>query len=233
MAVSNCPTDKQNNMNPRATADFLFVPAHGAFCPSRIKYWPIAYSTHYICIQEFNEMKQYRLVTGIILSFFIALLALLPQVMQETQSGLAEAFINLARIFVFSLLCWVANQYLLQREQLPGGFKGQLPRIAASLFFAIILSCLLAYIFRKHFHIRDIPSLRQLYWRRSATGVAIFRGIFLDSFLYFIGYICTLTFKTSRASWKMNALSMKILRQGCMCCASSLAPIFYSTRWEY
>lgn len=226
MAVSNCPTDKQKNINPRFPADFLFVPAHGAFCPSEIKYWPIAYSTHYICIQEFNEMKQYRLVTGIILSFFIALLALLPQVMQETQSGLAEAFINLARIFVFSLLCWVANQYLLQREQLPGGFKGQLPRIAASLFFAIILSCLLAYIFRKHFHIRDIPSLRQLYWRRSATGVAIFRGIFLDSFLYFIGYILHLNLQNQQGQLENERLKHENLEARLYVLRQQLSPHF-------
>jgi two-component system, LytTR family, sensor kinase len=146
-----------------------------------------------------RNLIKYRLLTGIIVSMFLGMLTLLPQLVQETEGSFTDAFINLCRVLTFSISCWLANQYILQAPHFPQGLKGQLLRLAASFLFAFILSCIMAYIFRHFLHVQDIQTIRQLYWRRSATGIAVFRGIFVNSFLYFISYMLHLNYQNQQA----------------------------------
>lgn len=171
-------------------------------------------------------MKQYRVITGIIIALFIALLALLPQIVQETEGSFTEGLINLCRVFVFCMSCWLVNQYLLQTHYLPGGFRAQVARLALSLLFAFMLSCILAGIFKDYFHVPQIKGMRQLPWKRTAMSVAILRGVFVNSFLYFIGYILHLNYQNQQAQVENGRLKQENLEARLHVLRQQLSPHF-------
>ncbi|MFP9098743.1 sensor histidine kinase [Flavobacterium sp. RHBU_24] len=171
-------------------------------------------------------MKKYRLLTGTIISLFMALLSFLPQMLQPVAHGAAAIFVNVATIFVFGMSCWLVNQHLFLRKDLPSTLRGQLPRIAISFLFSFLLSYILLHVIRHEFGSERIFSIRQFSGRRRLINVIILRGIFVNAFLYFIGYVLYLNDQNQQAQLENGRLKHENLEARLHVLRQQLSPHF-------
>jgi two-component system, LytTR family, sensor kinase len=171
-------------------------------------------------------MKKYKLLTGTIISLFIALLAFLPQMLQLVENDVTVICVNLVTIFVFSMSCWLVNQYLFSRRDLSSNLTGQLPRMAVSFMFSLLLSWFLMYVVRNQFGGQSVFSFRQLYGRRRLVNVVIFRGMFVNAFLYFIGYVLYLNDQNQHAQLENERLKHENLEARLHVLRQQLSPHF-------
>lgn len=171
-------------------------------------------------------MKKYKLLTGTIISLFIAFLAFLPQMLQLVDNDAEVIFINVVTIFAFAMSCWLANQYLFSVGSLTSKHTGQLPRMALSLLFSILMSYILLYTIRHKFGEQGVLSFRQFYGRPRVVNVVMLRGIFVNAFLFFIGYVLHLGDRAQLAQLENERLKHENLEARLHVLRQQLSPHF-------
>lgn len=171
-------------------------------------------------------MKKYKLLTGTIISLFIAFLAFLPQMLQLVENDFKGICINLVTIFIFSMSCWLVNQYLFLRSDLASTLSGQLPRMAISFLFSFLCSYILFHTIRHEFGGQSVFSFRQFPARRRLAGVVLFRGMFVNAFLYFIGYVLHLNDQNQHAQLENERLKHENLEARLHVLRQQLSPHF-------
>ena len=145
-----------------------------------------------LCGMMQQTMKRYNIKTGLIISMFVALLAFIPRMMQDEEPASLFA-LNLAVIFVFSITCWVVNQRLVQTERFGARAGGQFIKVFLSFIFSILLSFILLYVLRRQFGSHFFFSFGPFKGRRAIMRMMLFRGSFVNAFLYFLSYILFLS----------------------------------------
>lgn len=172
-------------------------------------------------------MKKYRLLAGAVISGFIALLAFLPQLMLDKDGGgITAVLVNVVTIFLYSFCCWAFNFYLIVGEGMAGKLRTQWARLFLSSVFAFVVSYILLYSVRSHLGQDAVFTFRQLYGRRRIIGVTLFRGSFVNAFLYFIAYILHLSTVSQRAILENQKLKHENLEARLFVLRQQLSPHF-------
>lgn len=173
------------------------------------------------------HIKKYRLLTGGIISLFIALLAFLPQVFQDRENGGALLIaINVSTILLYAFCCWVFNMYLINGDGFAASLKKQWVKVLISFVFAFFISYFLLYSVRSRFGHETVFAFRQLYGRRRIVGVVLFRGSFVNAFLYFIGYMLHLSTQNQQAQLENERLKRENLQARLFVLRQQLSPHF-------
>lgn len=173
------------------------------------------------------NIKKYRLLTGGVISLFIALLAFLPLVFQDKENGGGLLIaVNVGTIFLYALSCWAFNMYLINGDGFAASFKKQWIKVLVSFVFAFFISYFLLYSIRSRFGHETVFAFRQMYGRRRIAGAMLFRGSFVNAFLYFIGYILHLNTKNQQAQLENERLKHENLQARLFLLRQQLSPHF-------
>jgi two-component system LytT family sensor kinase len=174
-----------------------------------------------------SAIKKYRLLTGGVISLFIALLAFLPQMVQEKETGSSWLIlVNVTTIFLYSFICWWLNMYLVTLPAKDTIWSRQWVKLVASFVVAFVISYILLYAVRNHFGQDKAFVFRQMYGRRRIVGVMVFRGAFVNAFLYFIGYILHISAQNQQAQLENERLKHENLQARLFVLKQQLSPHF-------
>lgn len=157
---------------------------------------------------------------------FIALLAFIPRMVQDAQPTAAAFSINVVLIFIFSITCWAGNQYLVQVAQLPRGFTGQFVKISISFTASLLLSFILLFLFRKNITTQSFFFFRELRGKRAMVRMVLFRGAFVNAFLYFLSYVLFLTAHSQKTLLENEKLKHENLEARLYILKQQLSPHF-------
>lgn len=174
-------------------------------------------------VQEY--IKKYRLAAGTVISLFIAFLAFLPQITQGKDDN-SVILANVLVIFIYALSCWVFNSYMITAVTLPLGGNRRGLRPVLSFLFSVMLSYILLYLIRRCFSDSSILAFRHGCGHRRILGAIIFRGFFMNAFLYFIAYILQLNTRTQQAMLENERLKHENLEARLHVLRQQLSPHF-------
>lgn len=173
-----------------------------------------------------DYIKQFKLKTGIIISLFISMLAFIPRVVQDHEPAIGLLLLNLLVVFVFSIACWLLNQYLINNPHMPGFITGQLIKVSISFTATLFLSFFLLYLFRNHISRETFFAFRELRGRRRIIGMILFRGAFVNAFMYFISYALYLSARNQNAQLENERLKHENLEARLYVLKQQLSPHF-------
>ncbi|MFP9112998.1 sensor histidine kinase [Flavobacterium sp. RHBU_3] len=171
-------------------------------------------------------MEKYRISTGAIISLFIGLLAFLPVVAMEREFTTTIIVVNAATIFLYSICCWMFNMFLITSGNLPKMLDNNWLKIIISFIVAFIASYLLLYKVRDQFGPDTLFSLRQAFRSRPLVSATLFRGSFVNAFLYFLGYILHLNTQNQLALIENEKLKHENLEARLFVLRQQLSPHF-------
>ena len=169
-------------------------------------------------IWYFRVMKKFYPVTGLIISFFIALLG---YVLRLNREDFGSSLISLTASFVNALLSWLLIQYVLQWNKLAGyGWK------AIIAIVGCMLISLLPVTITRHFaevqsRIDSIPR-----GMRAVNILLLTRGFVIGGFLYFISYLLKMSEIRHHAGLENERLKQENLRARLSLLQEQVSPHF-------
>jgi len=130
-------------------------------------------------------MKKYNLKVGLILSFFIAILASVPRLIRYEIQSYENIAGNITYTFLFSLFCWVCHHYFIQSRFHLRPFNINWIRNAFS-----VLLCLTVSLFYNQTvaPFLNSPIVIDYFEIDPKVSILLFRGIIVSGFLFFVVY---------------------------------------------
>ena len=171
-------------------------------------------------------VKKYNLKIGFVISLFVSLMGFVPYIAQNKDPKLYVLVLNTGIIFIFCFISWIFNMYLISTAKISQTATGQLFRIAASFFISIVTSFVFLYFFRSTFGEDHFFNLINISERRIRRAVTLFRGSFLNAFLYFIAYVLFLSQKNQQALVENERLKHENLEARLSVLKQQLSPHF-------
>lgn len=171
-------------------------------------------------------MEKYRISTGAVISLFMGLLAFLPVIAMEREFSTTIIVVNAVTVFLYSFCCWMFNMFLIASGRLPQSINNTWMKLIISFAAASLASYLLLYLVRDQFGPDTLFSLRQAFRPRRLVSATLFRGSFVNAFLYFLGYVLHLNTQNQLALIENEKLKHENLEARLFVLRQQLSPHF-------
>lgn len=169
-------------------------------------------------IWYFCRMRKYYPLTGLIISFFLALLG---YVLRLNRDEIGSSLISLISSFVNAFLSWMLIQFVLQMNK-PAGYGWK----AVVAIAGCMLISLLPFTVTRHFAEVQSRIVALPKGMRAVSFLLLMRGIVIGGFLYFISYLLRMSATSQQSQLENERLKQENLQARLSLLQEQVSPHF-------
>lgn len=166
-----------------------------------------------------ENVKKWRIVVGIIISAFIALLVFFPK--GEIRGGYLPGWESAMVIFLQTIISWFIIQIILQNKEIKRPFQKALLAIFLSIIFTILIQ-----LFAVKVVDWQLLKFQRVTTFKQIVFITVLRGFLTSGFLFFIAYLLYISGEAERLKKEAEIIKKENLEARLLVLQQQINPHF-------